>query len=47
MPVDEAAAVLWTLTSPEVHHMFRVDWGWSPERYERWLRTTLEHSLLP
>jgi AcrR family transcriptional regulator len=47
MPVDEAAAVLWTLTSPEVHHMFRVDWSWPPERYERWLRTTLEHSLLP
>lgn len=47
LPVDEAAAVLWTLTSPEVHHMLRVDWSWSPERYERWLRTTLEHSLLP
>ena len=47
MPVDEAAAVLWTLTSPEVHHMLRVDWSWPPERYEHWLRTTLENSLLP
>ena len=46
MPVDEAAAVLWTLTSFEVHHMLRVDWGWPPERYEGWLRTTLEDSLL-
>ena len=47
MPVDVAAAVLWTLTSSEVHHMLRVDWGWPPEQYERWLRTTLEHTLLP
>jgi AcrR family transcriptional regulator len=47
MSVDEAAAVLWTLTSPEVHHMLRVDWAWPPDRYEGWLRTTLEHTLLP
>lgn len=46
MPVDEAAAVLWTLTSPEVHHMFRVHWAWSPKRYEDWLRTTLQCALL-
>lgn len=43
---DEAAAVLWTLTSPEVHHMLRVDWGWAPDTYEQWLRTTLERTLL-
>ncbi|TQN42288.1 TetR family transcriptional regulator [Blastococcus colisei] len=47
MPVDEAAAVLWALTSPELHHMFRVHCDWPPDRYERWLRTTLEDSLLP
>ncbi|KGH45554.1 hypothetical protein IN07_15650 [Modestobacter caceresii] len=47
MPVEEAAAILWTLTSPELHHMFRVDCGWPPDRYERWLRTTLEDGLLP
>jgi AcrR family transcriptional regulator len=46
MSIDEVAAILWTLTSPEVHHMLRVDWGWPPERYERWLQTTLERSLL-
>jgi AcrR family transcriptional regulator len=45
--VEGAAAVLWTLTSPEVNHMLRVDWGWSPEQYESWLRTTLEAALLP
>jgi AcrR family transcriptional regulator len=47
MPVDDAAAVLWALTSPELHHMFRVQCDWPPDRYERWLRTTLEDSLLP
>ncbi|MDT0277940.1 TetR/AcrR family transcriptional regulator [Blastococcus goldschmidtiae] len=47
MPVEEAASILWTLTSPEVHHMLRVDSGWPPDRYERWLRRTLEDSLLP
>lgn len=46
MPVDRAAAILWTLTSPEVHRMLRVVWGWTPEAYQEWLRTTLESSLL-
>ncbi|MDX6205890.1 MAG: hypothetical protein QOF39_1947 [Frankiales bacterium] len=45
--VDGAAAVLWTLTSPEVNHMLRVDWGWSTAQYETWLRTTLTAGLLP
>jgi AcrR family transcriptional regulator len=44
---DEAAAVVWTLTSPEVHAMLRDTWGWSRERFERWLRETLTASLLP
>jgi AcrR family transcriptional regulator len=43
---DEAAAILWACTSPEVHRMFRVDWGWGPSQYERWLRVTLESNLL-
>jgi AcrR family transcriptional regulator len=45
--VEGAAAVLWTLTSPEVNRMLRVDWGWTPQQYEAWLRTTLEAALLP
>jgi AcrR family transcriptional regulator len=45
--VDEAAAVLWTLTSPEVNHMLRVDWGWTTAQYEAWLRTTMMAGLLP
>ena len=44
---EEAAAVVWTLTSPEVHAMLRDTWGWSRERFERWLRETLVAGLLP
>lgn len=44
---EEAAAVVWTLTSPEVHQMLRDTWGWSSEGYQRWLRETLTASLLP
>ncbi len=44
--VDHAAAIVWTLTSPEVHHLFRVDRGWSPERFRDWLSDTLARTLL-
>ncbi len=47
MSEDEAAAVLWTLTSPEVHHMLRETWAWPRERFVGWLRDTLTASLLP
>lgn len=43
---EDAAAIAWTLTSPEVHRMLRDTWGWSPQRYERWLAQTLASSLL-
>lgn len=46
MPVEQAAAVVWTLTSPEVHRMLRVDWDWPAERYARWLDETLTSSLI-
>jgi AcrR family transcriptional regulator len=44
---EEAAAMLWACTSPEVHRLFRVDCGWDAAQYERWLRVTLESNLLP
>jgi AcrR family transcriptional regulator len=47
MSEEEAAAVLWTLTSPEVHLMLRDTWGWPRERYVSWLRETLIATLLP
>ena len=44
---EDAAAILWTLTSGEVHLMLRDVWGWSRSRFEDWLRETLMSSLLP
>jgi AcrR family transcriptional regulator len=43
----DGPALLWTLASPEVHHLLRVGWGWSPAEYEDWLRTTLTAAMLP
>jgi len=43
---ESAAAVVWTVTSPEVHLMLRDVWGWPREQYETWLRDTLVSSLL-
>lgn len=45
--IEEAAAILWTITSPEVHQMLRDHWEWTPAAYEDWLRRTLESALLP
>jgi AcrR family transcriptional regulator len=44
--VEEAAAIVWTLTSPEVHRLLRVDRGWSSERFRDWLGETLARTLL-
>jgi AcrR family transcriptional regulator len=46
MSVDEAAAIIWTLTSPEVHQMLREHCGWDAAHYESWLRDTLDQSLI-
>lgn len=43
----DAATVMWTLASPEVHRLLRGQSGWSRKRYETWLRETLVDSLLP
>jgi AcrR family transcriptional regulator len=43
---EEAAAVVWTLTSPEVHRLLRSQRGWTPERYAAWLEESLTRLLL-
>lgn len=43
---EDAAAIVWTLTSPEVHLLLRDTSRWTRERYEEWLRDTLTTSLL-
>ncbi len=45
-PVEEAAALVWTLTSPEVHHMLVDGWQWPHAQYVTWLRNNLEAALL-
>jgi AcrR family transcriptional regulator len=44
---EAAASIVWTLTSPEMHRLLRVDRGWTPERYVEWLADTLTLTLLP
>lgn len=46
MNVEDAAAVLWTLTSSEVYAMFTQQWQWSSDQYQDWLRHTLQATLL-
>ena len=45
--VDEAADILWTLTSPDVVYRLVRRRRWSLERVERWLGETLADALLP
>ncbi len=47
MSEDEAAAIAWSLTSPEMHRLLRVDRDWTPEAYAAWLAETLIRTLLP
>ncbi len=44
---EDAAAIAWTMTSPEVHGLLRVARGWSAERYAEWLAQSLARILLP
>ena len=44
---EDAAAIVWTLTSPEVHALLQSPWGWSRDRYSRWLTDALISALLP
>ena len=44
---EDAATIVWTLTSPEVHGLLRGVRGWSHERYAAWLEETLTRTLLP
>jgi AcrR family transcriptional regulator len=46
MTVEDAAAILWALTSSDVYMTFTEHWQWSSERYQDWLRHTLQAALL-
>lgn len=44
---EDAADVVYTLFSPEVHRILTVERGWAPERFERWLARSLRALLRP
>jgi AcrR family transcriptional regulator len=44
---SDAATIIWTLTSPEVHQLLCDARGWSRQRYIRWLTESLTATLLP
>lgn len=43
---EEAAATLYVLYSPQVADMLMGDYGWSPQRYERWLTRMLLDAVI-
>ncbi|MDZ5619811.1 TetR/AcrR family transcriptional regulator [Nocardioides bizhenqiangii] len=43
---EEAEATLYVLYSPHVADMLIGDYGWSPERYEKWLSRMLLQSVI-
>jgi AcrR family transcriptional regulator len=43
----DAADIIHALASPEVYGLLVTDRGWTPERYERWLKSILTDQLLP
>lgn len=47
LSVNRAAQVVWTLTSPEIHLMFRDTNGWSRHSYRSWLDQTIADGILP
>lgn len=45
MTVDLAADILWVLTSPEVHRLYRKHCGWSAAQYADWLTAAMLDSI--
>jgi len=43
---SEALAVVWALTGPDHYTQLVFDRGWTPSRYEEWLRDALINTLL-
>jgi AcrR family transcriptional regulator len=43
---EEAAATLYVLYSPQVADMLIGDYGWSPDRYEKWLARMIFQAVL-
>lgn len=44
--LERARDLIWTLNSPEVHHLLTADRGWTADDYQQWLSTALIDALL-
>jgi AcrR family transcriptional regulator len=44
--LQEAAATLYVLYSPQVADMLMGDYGWSPQRYEKWLARMILEAVI-
>lgn len=44
--LEEAAATLYVLYSPQVADMLIGDYGWPPERYEKWLARMIVNAVI-
>ncbi len=44
--VDEAADVLWSVSSPTMFELLALQRGWQTERMRAWIADTLDHALL-
>lgn len=47
LPVDVAADTVWATNSAELYLMLTLERGWTPDRYEAWLRDMWSRFLLP
>ena len=46
LSLEEAADIVWALTSYDLYRRLVVEQGWSPKRYETWLAQLLTQQLL-
>jgi TetR/AcrR family transcriptional regulator of autoinduction and epiphytic fitness len=46
--LDETAAadIMWTILSPDTHHLLTVERAWTPDRYRNWAINTLNATLV-
>lgn len=47
LTLKEGGYQYWILATPEIQHILVTEQGWSHDRYEDWLRRSLEALLLP
>ena len=46
LTLEDARRVLWMYTSRETYRMLVHEAGWSPDRFEAWLRQTIADTLI-